>query len=76
MRLEQGLKLFEQITYLEEYYLTDAEIDVLKSSANSIVERIAEGTRLVEFGSGYAFCPAMYPPAFPIPRLCPHSSVP
>ena len=52
--LEQGLKLFEQITYLQEYYLTNAEIDVLKSSAHNIVERIREGTRLVEFGSGYA----------------------
>src|SRR5258708_2014880 len=45
---EHGLKLFEQITYLDEYYLTNAEIDVLRSSAEKIVERIAEGTQLIE----------------------------
>jgi len=49
--------LFEQITYLNEYYLTNAEIGVLEAFANNIVERTVEGTRLVEFGSGYAFVP-------------------
>jgi L-histidine Nalpha-methyltransferase / hercynylcysteine S-oxide synthase len=55
---EHGLKLFEQITYLDEYYLTNAEIDVLRSSAEKIVERVVEGTQLVEFGSGYVWYPA------------------
>lgn len=48
----RGLKLFEQITYLDEYYLTNAEIDVLKTHASRIVERIPENAQLVELGSG------------------------
>ncbi|KIW86193.1 hypothetical protein Z517_01588 [Fonsecaea pedrosoi CBS 271.37] len=49
---ELGLKLFEDITYLDEYYLTNAEIDTLTRHANKIVERIPDGARLVELGSG------------------------
>lgn len=48
----KGLKLFEKITYLDEYYLTNAEIDVLKAHAKRIVERIPENAQLVELGSG------------------------
>ena len=50
---EPGLKLFEQITYLDEYYLTNAEIEVLETHADAIARRIPEGSRLVELGSGY-----------------------
>lgn len=50
---EAGLKLFEQLTYLEEYYLTNAEIDVLEDSADSIAQRIQPGSIIVELGSGY-----------------------
>ncbi|KIW64449.1 dimethylhistidine N-methyltransferase [Phialophora macrospora] len=49
---EKGLKLFEDITYLDEYYLTNAEIEALKLHADEIVARIPEGSRLVELGSG------------------------
>lgn len=49
---EKGLKLFERITYLDEYYLTNAEIDALKAHASEIVARLPEGSRLVELGSG------------------------
>ncbi|KEF55758.1 uncharacterized protein A1O9_08509 [Exophiala aquamarina CBS 119918] len=49
---EKGLKLFEDITYLDEYYLTNAEIQALEAHADEIVERIPRGTRLVELGSG------------------------
>ncbi|GAQ40421.1 hypothetical protein AtubIFM55763_003232 [Aspergillus tubingensis] len=48
----QGLKLFEDITYLEEYYLTNAEIDVLRTHAKRIVERIPDNAQLLELGSG------------------------
>lgn len=48
----KGLKLFEKITYLDEYYPTNAEIDVLKTHAKAIVERIPENAQLVELGSG------------------------
>lgn len=47
-----GLKLFEKITYLEEYYLTNAEIEVLENYADEIAKRIQPGGIVVELGSG------------------------
>lgn len=51
---EQGLKLFEKITYLDEYYLTNQEIEVLERYADRIADRIATrpGSMVVELGSG------------------------
>ncbi|KAK5955661.1 hypothetical protein OHC33_003302 [Knufia fluminis] len=49
---EKGLKLFEDITYLDEYYLTNAEIDVLTRHADAVVEHVPAGARIVELGSG------------------------
>ena len=49
---EQGLKGFEEITYVEEYYLTNAEIDGLARHAFDIAEHIPSGARLIELGSG------------------------
>ncbi|WEW57397.1 hypothetical protein PRK78_002864 [Emydomyces testavorans] len=48
----EGLRLFEEITFLEEYYPTNAEIEVLKTHATNIVERVPENAQLVELGSG------------------------
>ncbi|KAK2763273.1 hypothetical protein FQN54_009909 [Arachnomyces sp. PD_36] len=48
----EGLRLFEEITYLDEYYLTNAEIEVLTTHAKTIVEKIPENSQLVELGSG------------------------
>ena len=50
---EKGLTLFEDITYLDEYYLTNAEIEVLERYADQIVEQIQAGSMVVELGSGY-----------------------
>lgn len=50
---ERGLQLFEDITHLEEYYLTNAEIDVLQTHATALAEHIAPNAMLVELGSGY-----------------------
>lgn len=50
----KGLNLFEEITYLDEYYPTNAEIQVLETHAKSIVERIPNNGQLLELGSGYA----------------------
>uniref|UniRef100_A0A1D1YRC5 Meiotically up-regulated gene 158 protein n=1 Tax=Anthurium amnicola TaxID=1678845 RepID=A0A1D1YRC5_9ARAE len=47
-----GLQYFEQITYLEEYYLTEAEIDILKRKADQIIEYVPDGSSLIELGSG------------------------
>lgn len=51
---ERGLKLFEEITYLEEYYLTNAEIEALKAHSDSIAKEIPHGVQMIELGSGYA----------------------
>ncbi|KAJ6102358.1 Ergothioneine biosynthesis protein 1 [Penicillium sp. IBT 16267x] len=48
----KGLKLFEKITYVDEYYLTNAEIELLTTHAKRMVERIPENAQLVELGSG------------------------
>ena len=50
---ERGLKLFEDITHLEEYYLTNSEIEVLSTYAVDIADKIPSGSRIVELGSGY-----------------------
>jgi uncharacterized SAM-dependent methyltransferase len=49
---EVGLKLFEKITYLKDYYLTNAEIEVLEKYANRIAERIQPDSVVLELGSG------------------------
>ncbi|KAL6414597.1 hypothetical protein AUP68_01128 [Ilyonectria robusta] len=49
---EKGLQLFEEITYLDEYYLTNYEIEVLKKSSADIARRVPEGSMLIELGSG------------------------
>ena len=49
----QGLKLFERITYLDEYYLTKSEIAILTRWAKDIAERIPDECVIIELGSGY-----------------------
>jgi uncharacterized SAM-dependent methyltransferase len=49
---DRGLQLFEAITHLDEYYLTNREIKVLEQHAADIAAKIAPGTLLVELGSG------------------------
>lgn len=50
---DDGLRLFEEITYLDEYYLTEEEIALLTEYADRIAERIPDGCNVVELGSGY-----------------------
>lgn len=50
---EVGLKLFEKITYLDEYYLTGEEIEVLEQNATDIASKIPENSIIVELGSGF-----------------------
>ena len=51
----QGLRLFEEITYLDEYYPTNAEIEVLTAHAKTIAERLPDNAQLIELGSGCVF---------------------
>lgn len=49
---EEGLQLFEEITYLEEYYLINAEIETLNTHAEAIARLIEPGSQVIELGSG------------------------
>jgi hypothetical protein len=49
---EAGLRLFEKITYVKDYYLTNSEIEVLETYADQIAERVRPGSVVVELGSG------------------------
>lgn len=49
---EQGLKAFEEITYLDDYYPTHNEIDLLEQYSDEIALRIKPDSMLVELGSG------------------------
>ncbi|TPX65133.1 hypothetical protein SpCBS45565_g05383 [Spizellomyces sp. 'palustris'] len=50
---DKGLEIFDQITYVEDYYLTEAEIDVLRSHAEECVSKIVQdGSVFVELGCG------------------------
>ncbi|KAL9022796.1 MAG: hypothetical protein Q9185_000059 [Variospora sp. 1 TL-2023] len=49
---ERGLKLFEEITYLDEYYLTNTEIEVLQNHASRIVRMVPDDCMILELGSG------------------------
>ena len=48
----EGLKRFEDITYTEEYYLTQTEIEILERSSNQIAQKIKPESMLIELGSG------------------------
>lgn len=48
----EGSALFEEITRQPEYYLTAAEISILKAHAPQMLEGASDGAVLVEFGSG------------------------
>ncbi|KAG5950565.1 Ergothioneine biosynthesis protein 1 [Claviceps sorghi] len=49
---EKGLQLFEQITFLDEYYLTNYEIELLKKHSCEIAAKVPDGSMLIELGSG------------------------
>lgn len=49
---ERGSKLFEQITLLEEYYLTRTEIGIMERHISEIARLLGRSSVLVELGSG------------------------
>jgi len=49
---ERGSALFEAICEQPEYYLTRAEIAIMRDSAGDIADTIGPDVRLVEYGSG------------------------
>lgn len=49
---ERGSELFEKISSLDEYYLTDAELEILQNYSEEISETIGPNNLIIEFGSG------------------------
>ena len=49
---ERGSLLFEQITNLDEYYLTRTEIGIMNDNIGHITETLGEECLLIELGSG------------------------
>ena len=49
---ERGSKLFEDICELPEYYLTRAEIGIMRENMSDIADCAGPGTSVIEFGSG------------------------
>ena len=49
---ERGSQLFDRITELPEYYLTDAELEIMRTYVDEMAELIGETASLIEFGSG------------------------
>ncbi|ORX58724.1 hypothetical protein DM01DRAFT_1318138 [Hesseltinella vesiculosa] len=48
----KGLQLFDKITYLDDYYLTEAEQSILKVQADNLADRVKEGSVIIELGAG------------------------
>ena len=49
---EAGSRLFEDITRLPEYYLTNTELGIMEACVEEIAELAGEQASLIEFGSG------------------------
>ncbi|MBT8098254.1 MAG: L-histidine N(alpha)-methyltransferase, partial [Gammaproteobacteria bacterium] len=49
---ERGSRLFEEITELPEYYLTDAEFEIMREYVDEMAALIGPQASLIEFGSG------------------------
>ncbi len=49
---EHGSQLFEEITLLEEYYLTRTEISILNAYLPEMAARIGPDATVIEFGTG------------------------
>ena len=49
---EAGSKLFDDITRLPEYYLTDVELEIMETHIDDMTRRIGPCASLIEFGAG------------------------
>jgi dimethylhistidine N-methyltransferase len=49
---EAGSQLFEEITQLPEYYLTDVELEIMNRHIDEMAALIGETASLIEFGAG------------------------
>jgi len=49
---ERGSQLFDDITRLPEYYLTNTELGIMRDNIAEITARVGKQASLIEFGSG------------------------
>ena len=49
---DRGSRLFDAITQLPEYYLTNAELSIMRAHIEEIAQLIGNHASLIEFGSG------------------------
>lgn len=49
---ERGSELFEKISNLDEYYPTDAEMEILETHSEEISDAVGSNSLIIEFGSG------------------------
>jgi L-histidine N-alpha-methyltransferase len=49
---ERGSQLFDEITRLPEYYLTNTELGIMRDNIDEIVALVGQQASLIEFGSG------------------------
>ncbi len=49
---ERGSKLFDAITELPEYYLTNTELGIMRDNIDEIVALVGKQASLIEFGAG------------------------
>jgi len=49
---ERGSQLFDDITQLPEYYLTNTELGIMRDNIAEIAELVGKQASLIEFGSG------------------------
>ena len=49
---ERGSQLFDEITRLPEYYLTNTELRIMRDNIDDIVALVGKQASLIEFGSG------------------------
>ena len=52
---ERGSQLFDEITRLPEYYLTNTELRIMQDNMGEIVSLIGKQASLIEFGSGSSY---------------------
>ncbi len=66
---QRGSELFEEITRLDEYYLTRTETAILQTHAGEMAALCGEGTVLLEYGAGAAIKSEILIDALEAPRL-------
>jgi dimethylhistidine N-methyltransferase len=73
---EDGTRIFERISQLQEYYLTRAEVEILRQRADEIARLVGPDAALIEYGSGAgikvrALLDALHPAAYiPVDIAC------